>query len=67
MTPMEDWVSHIHPDDKEAVMQDYFRMLASEDTEWKYSYRFLRADHSMANIFAAGDFLGKEGRKSLTA
>jgi PAS domain S-box-containing protein len=50
MTQAEDWISHIHPDDKEAVMQDYARMLASEEIEWKYSYRFLRADNSVANV-----------------
>jgi len=53
MTPAEDWVSHIHPDNKEAVFQDYLRMLASEDAEWKYSYRFLRADNSIANVFSS--------------
>jgi PAS domain S-box-containing protein len=53
MTPEEDWIRHIHPDDKEAVMQDYLRMLVSEDTEWKYSYRFLRADGSVANVISS--------------
>jgi len=50
MTQADVWSSHIHPGDKEAVMQDYLRMIASEDTEWKYSYRFLRADDSIVNI-----------------
>ena len=35
-------------------MQDYHRMLASEDTEWKYNFRFLRADDSMANVVTRG-------------
>jgi PAS domain S-box-containing protein len=50
MTPAESWLNHIHPDDKEAVMKDYLRVLASDATEWKYSYRFLRADNSVANV-----------------
>jgi PAS domain S-box-containing protein len=53
MTPAEDWLSHIHPEDREAVLQDYLRMLASEDTEWKYDYRFLRADHSVAEVLSS--------------
>jgi PAS domain S-box-containing protein len=32
----ENWISHIHPDDKDAVLKDYFRMLTSDDPEHKY-------------------------------
>jgi PAS domain S-box-containing protein len=53
MTQTKDWISHIHPDDKEMVIEDYRRMLMSEETEWKYSYRFLRADNSVANILGS--------------
>ncbi len=52
MTPVEDWANHIHTDDKEAVIQDYFRMLSTDDTEWRYAYRFLRADNSYANVLS---------------
>ena len=57
MKLVEDWLDHIHPDDKEAVFQNYFRVLSSKDTEWKYSYRFLRADDSVANVFSTGIIL----------
>ena len=57
MTPVEDWANHIHADDKEAVMQDYFRMLATDDTEWKYGYRFLRSDNSIANVLSSAIIL----------
>ena len=53
MTHANDWFSHIHPDDKDAVIQDYQKMLASDATEWKYSYRFLRSDNSVANVLAS--------------
>ena len=53
MTPAADWLSHIYPADKEAVFTDYLRMLASEEAEWKYSYRFLRADDSVANVLSS--------------
>jgi PAS domain S-box-containing protein len=49
-TSDKEWMSHIHPDDREAVFGDYSRMLRSSETEWKYSYRFLRADDSVASV-----------------
>ncbi|HMH34979.1 MAG TPA: PAS domain S-box protein [Puia sp.] len=54
MATTEDWFSHIHPADKEEVMQDYHRMLASRDNEWSFSFRFLRADDSVANVITRG-------------
>jgi PAS domain S-box-containing protein len=53
MTPAANWLSHIHADDKNAVMQDYLRMLTSEEIEWKYGYRFLKADNSIANVVSS--------------
>lgn len=47
------WTRHLHPEDKEKVLQDYQRMLASQETGWKYSYRFLRVDGSVANILSS--------------
>lgn len=52
MTPAEAWVNHIHPDDKEALLRDYIRVLRSDAIVWKYSYRFLRADNSVANVLS---------------
>ncbi|MBC7872430.1 MAG: PAS domain-containing protein [Ferruginibacter sp.] len=52
-----EWLNHIHPDDKEAILQDYRRMLDSELMEWKYSYRFVRADHSVANVVSSAIIL----------
>ena len=57
MTAMKDWMNHIHPDDKEAVMKNYTERLASADIEWKYGYRFLRADGSVANVISSGIIL----------
>jgi PAS domain S-box-containing protein len=52
MNPADSWVKHIHPDDKEALMLNYHQMLASDATEWKYTYRFLRADNSIAKVLS---------------
>jgi len=61
MTPATDWISHIHPDDKEAVTKDYRRVLASDKTEWKYTYRFLRADNSVSNVLSSVMILRNTG------
>jgi len=52
-----DWVKHIHPADKEAVLQEYKRMLKSAKIEWRYKFRFLRADGSIANVLSSGIML----------
>jgi two-component system sensor histidine kinase UhpB len=54
MATTEEWFSHIHPADKEEVIQDYQRLLTSKDAEWKYSFRFLRSDDSIANVLTRG-------------
>jgi len=48
----EDWASHIHEDDLQSVMQDYRRMLLSEETEWKTRYRFVKADGSVVKVIS---------------
>jgi two-component system sensor histidine kinase UhpB len=46
----EDWTSHIHKDDLDAVLRDYRRMLLSTETEWKANYRFVKGDGSVVNV-----------------
>lgn len=50
LTPVSDWISHIHPDDKQAVFENYLRMLDSGFGEWTEIYRFLRADNSVVKV-----------------
>jgi len=64
MTVGKDWASHIHPEDKETVMQDYRRVLASEDIRWSYTYRFLRADNSVANVISTALILRDSNGKA---
>jgi len=52
MTLETAWISHIHDHDKELVMRDYFRMLASRDVEWKCDYRFLKSDNTPIKVFS---------------
>ena len=63
MTPMADWIEHIHPEDKEATYLDFQRMLASDDMEWKCNYRFLRASGIVANVLSKAIILrNQEGK-----
>jgi PAS domain S-box-containing protein len=50
MMPAGHAFTHIHPEDRQAFMKEYERVLASDETGWKYSFRFLRADDSVANV-----------------
>ena len=50
MSPEDAWIIHLHPDDAEALTLDFMRMLRSDEMEWKYSYRFLKADGLVANV-----------------
>ena len=50
MMTSEDWLTHIHPDDKEEFMKEYQRVLKSKTINWKNGYRFLRRDGSVANV-----------------
>jgi PAS domain S-box-containing protein len=57
VTGVEDWLNHIHQEDKEAATRDYNRMLRSSETEWKYSFRFLKADDSVVKVLVKGIIL----------
>jgi PAS domain S-box-containing protein len=62
MTQVKDWADHIHMDDKEAVIRNYMGMLNTGATEWKYNYRFVKADGSSANVLSSAIILRtKEG------
>lgn len=50
MTTGEAWISHIHPEDLDAVLADYHSAVLSDKVVWKFNYRFLRADHSIASV-----------------
>ena len=50
MSPEDAWIIHLHPDDAQALTLDFMRMLRSDEMEWKYSYRFVKADGLVANV-----------------
>ena len=50
ITHSDIWISHIHPDDVEKLLQDYTQAIESENNEWRYEYRLLRADKTVAFV-----------------
>lgn len=46
-----DWASYFHPDDKEAIKKGLSDSIASSDTYWENTYRFIKADGSIARVF----------------
>jgi signal transduction histidine kinase len=54
---IQDWVQHLHPEDKIAIWTEYLRMLDSNEMEWQYRYRFLKADGSVSNVSSTGIIL----------
>jgi PAS domain S-box-containing protein len=48
------WKDHIHPDDRERVVNDIHAVIAGSQDHWSAEYRFLRADGSEAYIFDRG-------------
>jgi PAS domain S-box-containing protein len=49
-TSGDEWMSRIHPEDKENLLIDYQRVLNTQDVEWKYNFRYLKSDNSEVSI-----------------
>lgn len=46
-----DWANYFHPDDKETIIKSLYDAIASRGTYWENSYRFIKADGSIARVF----------------
>jgi two-component system CheB/CheR fusion protein len=52
------WYSHIHPEDKERVIQSRLnKIIHRDESTWKDEYRYIRADDSVAYISDRGVLL----------
>jgi PAS domain S-box-containing protein len=59
------WISKIHPDDRDRVLQRYEAILAAGGREWSEEYRFQRADGSYAVLLDRAHIVrDAEGRMS---
>jgi PAS domain S-box-containing protein len=54
------WKEHIHPEDRERVVQDIHAIVDGQETHWSAEYRFQKADGTYAAIFDRGYVLRDE-------
>jgi PAS domain S-box-containing protein len=59
------WKEHIHPEDRERVVQDIHAVIDGQASNWSAEYRFLKADGSYAAIFDRGYVLRDESGRAV--
>jgi PAS domain S-box-containing protein len=59
------WKDHIHPDDRESVVESIHSVLAAAHENWSTEYRFLRADGSDAYVFDRGYVIRDEQGRAI--
>jgi two-component system sensor histidine kinase UhpB len=47
---IEDWLIHIHPEDKEEIMESFKRFVEGKENRWTNQYRFIKSDGSVAYV-----------------
>jgi PAS domain S-box-containing protein len=58
-----DWATYFHPDDKEAIKKGLYDSIASPDTYWENTHRFIKADGSIARVFNSASIIrNKDGQ-----
>jgi len=66
-TSVKWWEDHIHPDDREAVANSLLQTIASGETHWSATYRFIRDDGSQADMLDRGFIIRDAAGKALRA
>ena len=51
---MSSWFEHIHPEDRARVQEQLLGAVKSADRQWSDEFRLVRADQSVAHVFARG-------------
>ncbi len=59
-----DWANYFHPDDKEATKKSLYDSIASADTYWENTHRFIKADGSIARVFNSASILRNKAGKA---
>lgn len=54
---LQDWIKHIHPEDKPGVENSFKKALQSRELEWKADYRYLKSDNSASKVSGSGIIL----------
>ncbi|WP_205513574.1 chemotaxis protein CheB [Longitalea arenae] len=56
----QDWMQHIHPDDRERVKSSIHTAIHENHHQWSQEYRFRKADGDYANVLDRGYILHNE-------
>lgn len=64
-TDAEFWYNHIHPEDRERVINSIHSVIYYSDTNWSAEYRFKKADGYYAFIFDRGYAIRDEEGKTI--
>ena len=59
-----DWATYFHPDDKEAIKKTLYDSIASSDTYWENTHRFIKADGSVARVFNSASIIRNSDGKA---
>jgi|GEM_PF-2352616 len=63
--PIEQWVQHIHPEDREQVMASVRQVIDEGGICWSGEYRFLRRDGSQAYVLDRGSVVRDEQGRAI--
>ncbi|MGQ3069327.1 MAG: PAS domain-containing sensor histidine kinase [Brevundimonas sp.] len=66
-TPLDFWLHHIHPDDRERVRAGFSEALEGADTIWRAEYRFEKADGRYAAVADRGFIIRDAGGRPTRA
>lgn len=64
LVTVDDWFSHIHPDDLQKVKANFFNALKGTDSSWRDEYRYCKADGTYLNILDRGYILRDADKKA---
>lgn len=59
------WVSHLHPNDRDAAVNSFFAVIDSDQESWTSEYRFGRADGSFAHVMDRGYVIRDENQRAI--
>jgi PAS domain S-box-containing protein len=59
------WPDHVHPDDRERVLDGLRRLAEGQGSHWQAEYRFLRRDGSVARVAHRGFVIRDEQGRAL--
>lgn len=54
---VNDWTNYMHPDDKKEIKKELHDTIVSSATMWEHAYRVIRADGSIAKVYARASII----------